>query len=155
MAGDTDCTLREAINRANVLAFNQTITFSPGLTGTLTLSLGELDVTQGINLNGPGARLLAISGNSASRVFNLSGGSSAFSTIFGLTIRDGAFTGAVGSSAAGGGILSDQNLTVTNCEFTGNHVTGGVGVIDGHSEAGKRGAYFQQRDLKSHRLHFR
>ena len=148
VAGDTDCTLREAINRANSLAFNQTITFSPGLTGTLTLSLGELDVTQGINLNGPGARILAISGNSASRVFNLSGGSSAFSTIFGLTIRDGAFTGAVGSSAAGGGILSDQNLTVTNCEFTGNHVTGGVGVIDGHSGgSGQGGAIFSSEIL--------
>ncbi|HEY3837209.1 MAG TPA: CSLREA domain-containing protein [Bryobacteraceae bacterium] len=148
VAGDTDCTLREAINRANNLTFTQTITFSPGLTGTLTLSLGELDVTDGINLNGPGARLLAISGNSAGRVFNLSGGSSVFSAISGLTIRDGAFTGTIGSSAAGGGILNAQNLTVTDCEFTGNHVTGGGGPFDGRAGgAGQGGAIFSSEIL--------
>jgi CSLREA domain-containing protein len=146
VCGDNDCTLREAINRANggTGTFGTyTITITPGLSGILTLSLGEFDVSGSLNLIGPGARNVTISGNSASRVFNFSGSSSIASTISGLTISNGSFTGATATSAAGGGILNAQNLTMTDCEFTGNHVTGGVGLIDGHTGGlGQGGALF-------------
>src|SRR5262249_10315817 len=39
------------------------IVFQPGLTGTITLVRGELDVTKSLEIDGPGADLLTISGN--------------------------------------------------------------------------------------------
>jgi CSLREA domain-containing protein len=143
VCGDGDCSLRDAVRRANALSGTQTITFSAGVTGTMTLTGGELDVTQGIVMTGPGARTLAISGNSASRVFMFGGGSSVISTISGLTIRDGSVTGAPGSVGQGGGIFNGQKLNVNDCQFTGNHATGGRGFGPGFSgQAGQGGAIF-------------
>jgi CSLREA domain-containing protein len=118
-----DCTLREAINVANIAGPNS-ITFRSGVTGTITRQ-STLTVTGSVTINGPGARSLAISGNSAIGVFTFSSGSSAIS---GLTIRDGAQTGAAGSGsvAGAGGIFNAQNssLTLFDCIFTGNHGQG-------------------------------
>jgi fibronectin-binding autotransporter adhesin len=149
VCGDHDCTLREAINRVfSGSGLTYSITISPGLSGTLTLSLGELDVSGSLNLTGPGARNVTISGNSASRIFNFSGTSSIASTISGLTIRNGSITGGTATSAAGGGIYNQQSLTVTDCEFVGNAVTGGVGLFGGHNGAlGQGGAIFSSGPL--------
>ncbi len=118
-----DCTLREAINVANIAGPN-TIIFRSGVIGTITLQ-STLAVTGSVTVTGPGARFLAVSGNSAVRVFSVNSGNSAIS---GLTIRDGAQTGAAGSGDAtgGGGIFNAQNssLTLFDCSFSSNHVQG-------------------------------
>ena len=95
-AGVNDgCTLREAIAFASSGAV---ITFGPGVTGTITLAQGELSIDKTLTVSGPGAKSLAVSGNQASRVFNITGGVAV--TLAGLTVTGGA-------DGDGGGIAND------------------------------------------------
>src|ERR1035438_2572158 len=68
-----------------------TINFLAGLTGTISLTSGELGIGRNVTITGPGATSLSVSGwadgPSPSRVFNIQ--SSATVTISGLTITDG------------------------------------------------------------------
>ena len=82
----------------------ETITFSSKLRGhTITLTSGELDITQDLTIDGPGAGQLAVSGDDSSEVFNI--GSGATVTISGLTITDG-------NASDGGGIANAGTLTL-------------------------------------------
>ena len=105
--------LRQAI--AAAAQMNDVIVFAPGVTGTVTLTSGELFFTKSLTINGPGATNLTISGNNTSRVFSVSGGTI---TISGLRIANGFVTGNPNSLNAGGGILNNSaRLTVQNCEI--------------------------------------
>jgi uncharacterized repeat protein (TIGR01451 family)/CSLREA domain-containing protein len=105
-----DCSLRDAIAVAQA---GDTIVFS--VTGTITLTLGELTVDKNLTITGPGASSLTVSGNDAFRVFEIGWGVNA--TISGLTIRDGQAKDVNG----GGGILKQGGaLTVSNCTFLDN-----------------------------------
>src|SRR5262245_61522139 len=64
--------LRQAVLDANTLPGADTITFAANVTGTITLLTGELVIMQPLTITGPGANVLAISGNNASRIFNVS-----------------------------------------------------------------------------------
>src|SRR5215217_6137645 len=66
--------LRAAITQANAHAGPDIIDFQPGLTGTIALTGGELDIIDDVNINGPGADRLTVSGNHASRVFKVEAG---------------------------------------------------------------------------------
>src|ERR1035438_9188762 len=61
--------LRQAITTANASG-GGTILFA-SIFGTITLTNGELLITTNMNIVGPGAIVLAVSGNFASRVFNV------------------------------------------------------------------------------------
>src|SRR5262249_1802709 len=101
--------LRQAIADAHD---GDTIEF--GVTGTITLTTGELIVQKSITINGPGSDNLAVDGNHASRVFHVRGGVTA--TISGLTITNGSASG-----NSGGGIDNDHStLTVSDCTLSGN-----------------------------------
>jgi hypothetical protein len=63
-----------------------TIDFAPGLTGTITLFSGRLELSKNVNIVGPGADLLRVSGNNNSSVFLVFG---AEVTISGITITQG------------------------------------------------------------------
>src|SRR6266516_1058737 len=80
-ASDTS-TFRGALNAA---ASGDTIDLT-GLTGTITLTNGQLFVAANLTINGPGASKLAISGDKSSRVFDIGGG--AIVTISGVTIEN-------------------------------------------------------------------
>src|SRR5262249_20239756 len=63
------------------------IVFDQSLQGqTITLTSGQLAITTDLDIEGPGADQLAVSGNHASRVFAISGGATV--TIAGLSITD-------------------------------------------------------------------
>ena len=149
--GSSDCTLREAINRCNGTAGTpaaglHTILFNGGLTGTITLT-GELDVSSEVAITGPGARNLAVSGNSASRVLAITAGGLSIS---GLTIENGRVVASVGQTAQGGGIYTSASsyLAVTNCAFTGNQVVGGNGAGLGFASGkGQGGAIYSAENL--------
>src|SRR5262249_22739862 len=95
------------------------IEFASGVSGTITLTSGELDITDSVDLQGPGAGVLTVSGNNASRVFRVSTGESV--TIRGLTI-------AGGTAFEGGGIYNDGTLTLEDSIVSGNSVSlGGSG----------------------------
>jgi hypothetical protein len=94
--------LRAAISGA---ASGDTINFAHALDGkTIVLSSGELAIGTSVDIEGPGANRLSISGGGASRVFDVTT-SGLNVTISGLTIKDG-------SAPQGGGII-DQGGTLT------------------------------------------
>ena len=63
------------------------IDFAPGVGGTILLTGGELDITEDLNISGPAAGQLAVSGGGASRVLADSAGAAV--TLSGLTITGG------------------------------------------------------------------
>jgi hypothetical protein len=112
--------LREAIAIANN---GDAITFAIG--GTITNLTGELLISKNLNVLGPGLTNLAVSGNNASRVFNIASG--AIVNLSGLTICNGhARDGAAGTNSTtpgwpgddGGGIYNSGTLSLTNCVIT-------------------------------------
>jgi hypothetical protein len=100
------------------------ITFAPGLAGqTITLTGGELTIIQNLDIEGLGADQLTVSGNHASRVFDISGGVTV--TISGMTMTDGLANGSSPVLASvGGGILNRGNLTLTGDVLSDNRVVG-------------------------------
>jgi hypothetical protein len=99
-----------------------TVAFRSGLHGTLTLASGELQVSQSVTIQGPGAGLLSVSGNHASRVLEVLPGAEA--SVSGLTVTGGV-ANAPGSPTLvglGGGIFVDRGaaLTLTDAVVTGN-----------------------------------
>lgn len=116
--------LRQAIADANAAAGPDVITFQAGLTGTITLTSGELYVNDSVDIQGPGALALSVSGNDASRVFYLYSSSATIDvTISGLTVTGGA-------ASVGAGILDvDGNLTLDGVTVTANTATGDGGGL--------------------------
>lgn len=111
--------LRQALAGAND---GDTIAF--GVTGTITLTTGELLVDKSVTISGPGPATLAVDANHASRVFHVSRWVS--TAIAGLTIINGSAEG-----DGGGGIHNDHaTLAVDNCMVSGNHAGWGGGVCN-------------------------
>jgi len=121
-------TLRAALARA---ANGDTIDAS-GVTGTILLTSGELRVTNSVTILGPGPANLAVNGNAASRVFNISG---TVVTIAGLTITNGKASGGGFPANSGGGIYTGPGtLNVSNCTLSGNSASAnGGGILGNHS----------------------
>ena len=114
-------TLRQAVSDNKNLGGGNTIVFSNVVTGTITLTTGELLISNNVTILGPGANVLAVNGNAASRVFNITNSTV---TITGLTITNGF------ADSSGGGISSySSTLTLSNCTITGNMVNSGAGGI--------------------------
>lgn len=94
------------------------------VTGTITLTSGQLTISQNLTIQGPGANVLTISGNNLVRVFQVNSGFTV--GISGLTIANG--NAAAGN---GGGITNgNSTLTVTNCTLTGNSADLGGGIFN-------------------------
>jgi hypothetical protein len=120
--------LRYCVNTANSNNdLSNHIVFEQGLTGTIGLSQGVLVLTKNLEITGPGADLLTVSGNHSSGVFEIAKDSGAQDVrLSGLTVADGVgvFTG---SAFLGGGLLNWRaNVTLTDCIFAGNAVGGSV-----------------------------
>src|SRR6516164_3083671 len=87
--------LREAITKAKD---GDTIVFAPSLDGqTITLTSDQITINNSLDIEGPVASLLAISGNDTNRVFNISEGLTV--TIAGLTITRGRAGGSNGADS--------------------------------------------------------
>lgn len=113
--------LRQAILNANANGPADTIFLQTF--GTITLTSGELSITDNVTIIGPGAPLLTISGNNASRVFYINAGFTA--NLSGLTITGGK----PASNESGGGITNAGTLNLRNCVVFGNTATGSGGGI--------------------------
>ena len=160
--------LRQAILNANANPGADVIRFAPGARdGVITLTGGQLSITDDLTIDGPGADRLAVSGNDASRVFQISIGVAA--SIDGLTVThghgllrgggilnsgtlalshavvsDNQVVGLPGVGAAvdafGGGILNTGTLTVLHSTFVHNQAIGGAGAPGGPGSTGLGGA---------------
>jgi len=96
------------------------------ISGTITLTTGELLVDKSVTINGAGADVLAVDGNMISRVFRIPMSGETI-TISGLTIRNGH------AGTTGGGIDNENDaiLTITNCTVSSNTAGLGGGVFNG------------------------
>src|SRR5215510_12805106 len=91
--------LRQAVLDANANPGADLIRFAPeARDGTIQLTSGQLSITDDLQIDGPGADRLAVSGKDASRVFQISSGVAV--SIDGLTVTHGRAVG------QGGGILN-------------------------------------------------
>ena len=122
--------LRDAIKAAQS---GDTIVFAPGLTGqTITLTSGELAISKSLDIEGPGAGLLAISGNDASRVFNVSQNEAGH-----RHHRRPDHRARPGSGNGGGGILNiGSTLTLANDVLSNNEALGRVHQRDPYGAGG-------------------
>ena len=116
--------LRQALVDANNAAGADTVTFQAGLTGTITLTTGQLYISDSVDIQGPGAPVLTVSGNNSSRVFYLYNSDALIDvSISGLTITGG-------SASIGAGIVDfDENLTLDHVAVTGNQASGNGGGL--------------------------
>lgn len=101
-----------------------TITFDPSVTGTISLTTGDLLINKALTITGPGANVLAVSGNHQSRIFNIASGTGNTVNVTGLTIKDGS-TKADGTDFYGGGgvLIVTGTVNLTDCLITGNSAT--------------------------------
>src|SRR5882672_6256784 len=108
--------LRQAILDANALPGADLIRFAPAARdGTVTLTTGQLRITDAVTIDGPGDQRLAVSGNDASRIFRIDSGISV--DIDDLTITRGRADNGGGIFNAGGslslsGVVVSQNQAV-------------------------------------------
>ena len=160
VCGVSDCTLREAIVRSNAMVGANTISFAPGLSGTITLDrdLGPLIVTDSLTLTGPGARVLAVSANSEMRVLTFLGAGVNVSTVSGLTLRDGfhGFGLLPGATGFGGGVLNTARLTIEDCTLDDHYARGEQGPgLGGHGGAARGGGIYNDGLLTLNRCTLR
>ena len=128
-AAPNDCSLRGAITDANANAGADTIEFDAGIFATpqtITLTSGELAISDDLTILGTGARNLTISGNNISRVFFIGQGTTV--TFDSMTFSGG--NGIGGSSSGSGGAIFNEggNLTITNSTVSGSSAPFGGGI---------------------------
>ncbi len=127
--------LRQAITDANANAGADIITFNPSLFGsTITLTTGALpNIADPLTITGLRQDGLTISGNNASRVFVVN--ATVAATITDLTITGGNS----GAANAGGAILNNGILTLTNVTIS-NSTAPGAGNSGGAIDSTGAGA---------------
>jgi hypothetical protein len=121
--------LRQAVLNANAAAGLDQITFQTGLTGTITLTGGQIQITDSVQIQGPGAATLAVSGNDASRIFYVYDtvhSAPADVTISALTITHGSS----GNNSLGGGALAavGERLTLDDVVISDSAGEAGAGI---------------------------
>ena len=146
-----ECTLREAISAANAAPDANVITFAAGLSGDIPLVDAGLPISTDLDIQGPGANVLSVSGISSGEFSVFQIGSQPSSSqytvrIRGLTIQNGG-GGIVNyksnlhlldsiirdnqSTGRGGGIANlGGDLTVTNSTFVNNFALSGGGIYN-------------------------
>ncbi|HZG39109.1 MAG TPA: choice-of-anchor Q domain-containing protein [Nodosilinea sp.] len=110
-ATDGVLTLREAVLAANGQIGADVIQFAPGLRGILTLSGTQMTITDALTIHGAEDGAIALSGNKASRIFEVT--NQAPVTLNHLTLTQGL-------APNGGAIATNGDLTLNHCVFTGN-----------------------------------
>lgn len=129
---DADCSLREAVVAANASADDDVIAFAPAVFGsaqTITLTSGEIAVGNNgtLSINGPGANLLTLDGNNASRIIV---NDAATSAISGLRLIRGNSQGLLDSGRGGAIYNAAGNLVLSAVVIDGNASTLGGGGLN-------------------------
>src|SRR6516165_4351856 len=128
-----------SLRRAVALAHDgDTIKFASWMpSGTITLTTGEIAINVGLTIQGPSASKLAISGNNASRIFDIDSNASAV-TITGVTLKNGltnTFGGAILDSGAPLTLRWDA-LSNNRAQSSSINVSGGALAVFGQPTVG-------------------
>lgn len=137
---DATCTLRDALDDSNNTAGTDTIVFDAGIFGaaqTITLT-SDLVITNSVNSNvnitGPGANLLTVSGGGASKIFTIT--ETPVVSISGMTLTNGNSVGTAPGNTFGGAVYNQGDLTLTNVIVTGNtSLSDGGGLYNSVSDS--------------------
>jgi hypothetical protein len=145
--------LRGAILAANAAGGPDTISFNAGVSGEITLTTGEIPITDDLTITGPGAGVLSVSGDANnnnvrdfatgagalgdSRIFTIDDPSAPGAplmrvTISGLTLREGvADDWVAGIQARPGGAIyaEDTDLRLNNTTMSDNVATDDGGAL--------------------------
>jgi hypothetical protein len=145
--------LRQAITSANLTAAADVVTFQSGLTGTIELTTGGIPIDAALDIQGPGADVLEVSGSDLSPHFAITtdnvGAAYDDVSITGLTFSNGdgtdggsmdisksdvrltdlVFRNNFASGAGGAVEFDDGDLTVADSTFTDNAAGGGGGGL--------------------------
>jgi len=93
------------------------------VTGTITLTSGQLTVNNSITISGPGAGNLTVDGNASTGVFYIDSGTTV--TIAGLTITNG------NAISNGGGLYNESaNVTLDTCIISANSAQYGGAIYN-------------------------
>ena len=125
---------------------------------TITLTAGEIVIDKDLAIAGPSAANIAISGNHASRIFNITAGTVAISNLSLVNGKakgaDGIFKNYIGYDGMpgiGGAVLNQGTLAVTRCTFEGNTAVRWRGRVSfalaGKGGDGQGGAIANQNTL--------
>lgn len=120
-------TLRRAVSDANLNGETDTIVL--GVPGTITLTLGALQISSDMTIEAQGANS-TVDGNSAGRVFNVDDSDGAPNrnvTLRNFTISNGRVIQSA-SPNSGGGIRNTENLVLHGMTITGNSAATGGGL---------------------------
>ena len=125
--------LRQALLDANTAPGQDVITFATGVSGTISLLSDFPDLTEAIDLEGPGSSVITIDGGwtqaggsgAGHEIFDISDDGSGTWTLSGITVTGG------NSSFNGGAIWScnDSPLNLLDVALTGNYAASGGGGI--------------------------
>ena len=141
--GIAHCSLREAIHAANSTPGSNSIVFATtvpgvmtGVTGTVTLTNGQLSISEDLSVIGPGAKELTISGNDSSRIFHIPG--PFLVTLSGLMLADGFAKGpnTGAGESYGGAIFSQGRLRLEQCILRDNAADESGGAVYHSSYSG-------------------
>jgi len=111
--------LRAALGSASP---GDTIVFAPGVTGTIALAT-SLSVAQSVTIQGPGAGIITLDGQTTVRVINVTAGTL---TLSGVTVANGlAISGGLGG---GINVVDGAGLNVSDSVFTGNQADNGGAI---------------------------
>lgn len=115
--------LRQAVVDSNTAPGADVISFQAGLSGVIELVTALPELAGDLTINGPGPDTLTVRRNSSTafRIFTISTGTTV--VINGLTLRNGSapqIQNQKYTSATGGGILNEGQLTVNSCKIIGN-----------------------------------
>jgi hypothetical protein len=125
--------LRQALLDANTAPGQDVITFATGVSGTISLLSDFPDLTEAIDLEGPGSSVITIDGGwtqaggsgAGHEIFDISDDGSGTWTLSGITVTGG------NSSSNGGAIWScnDSPLNLLDVALTGNYAGDGGGGV--------------------------
>ena len=126
--GDLPGSLRQAIYDANTTPGADEVVWTPGLTGTITLTAGELSITDDVSVTGLSRNGTVIDAAQNSRVIRTVAQTVSLSRL--------GVTGGLAIGGGGGGIFNSGDLTLNDVAVRANAGAVGVGTANGKGGGG-------------------
>ncbi len=140
---DKTCTLRDAVQQANMLGGAPVIQFDPSVFSaaapqTISLVNGQISLAKSMTIQGPGADAVTISGGGISRVLQIEAAAQPV-RVAGLTLAQGSSNGGSAVLNHSSGLVQLQNLVLTHNAATPAGYSGGNLTL---AQAGSGGAVY-------------